>query len=89
MKQNRRERQRPPYAWPCGPYQKFQLNPKSNRIALMKGLKQECDRTRCAFLKGLTAVWKTEVRFKIGYRKARLQDYAVVHAKTRVIAAMV
>lgn len=40
-------------------------------------------------MKGLTAVWKTEVRFKIGYRKTRLQDYAVVHAKTRVMAAMV
>lgn len=36
----------------------------------MKGLKQENDRTRCAFVKKLTAVWRTEVWFKLRCRKS-------------------
>lgn len=36
----------------------------------MKGLKQENDRIRCAFVKKLTAVWRTEVWFKLRCRKS-------------------
>lgn len=36
----------------------------------MKGLKQENDRIRCAFVKNMTAVWRTEVWFKLRCRKS-------------------
>lgn len=70
MKQDSKQKQGPGYAWPCGPRKEFLLYSEGNGIALLKGVKQESDRIRCASVKNLTAGWRIEVCFELRCRKS-------------------